>query len=135
MRLILEQLEDRLLLAQRHRVYHGSVQVQTKHIASFREASDLALGTGHFRTPIARGQELMRELRGRISGLCQPTYVLDIPGGHGKVPLTPAYLTPGDDGDHGGTEEAYRVEDYQGGVHAYPPATDPRDGVASTEPE
>ena len=44
---------------------------------------DLAPGTGHLRTDVAAGQELMRRLRGRASGLCQPTYVLDIPGGHG----------------------------------------------------
>lgn len=96
---------------------------------------DLARGTSHFRTTIARGQELMRQLRGRISGLCQPTYVLDIPGGYGKVPLTPAYLTPREDGEDTGQEDAYRVEDYQGDVHIYPPATDPRGGVASPELE
>src|ERR1700720_3775885 len=49
--------------------------------------ADLARGTGHFRTGIATGQRLMRSLRGRVSGLCQPTYVLDIPGGYGKVPI------------------------------------------------
>jgi lysine 2,3-aminomutase len=55
--------------------------------------ADMAKGTGHFRVSIAQGQELMRALRGHISGLCQPTYVLDIPGGHGKVPIGPNYLT------------------------------------------
>lgn len=54
---------------------------------------DLAPGTAHFRTGIAEGQALMRDLRGRVSGLCQPTYVLDIPGGHGKVPIGPNYLS------------------------------------------
>jgi lysine 2,3-aminomutase len=53
---------------------------------------DLAPGTSHFRTTIAEGQALMRALRGRISGLAQPTYVLDIPGGYGKVPVGPNYL-------------------------------------------
>lgn len=53
---------------------------------------DLARGTSHFRVPIARGRALMRELRGRISGLCLPTYVLDIPGGHGKVPVEAEYV-------------------------------------------
>src|SRR6266566_3144753 len=53
---------------------------------------DLAPGTAHWRTGIARGQSLMRALRGRYSGLCQPTYVLDIPGGHGKAPIGPSYL-------------------------------------------
>jgi lysine 2,3-aminomutase len=50
---------------------------------------DLARGTAHFRTGIAAGQRLIGALRGRASGLCQPTYVLDIPGGFGKVPLLP----------------------------------------------
>jgi lysine 2,3-aminomutase len=53
---------------------------------------DLAPGTGHMRTGLAEGQDLMRALRGRLSGLAQPTYVLDIPGGHGKVPVGPNYL-------------------------------------------
>jgi len=73
---------------------------------------DLVRGTGHFRVPIARGQELMRALRGRLSGLAQPTYVLDVPGGHGKVPVGPGYL--GDDPD------ALTVEDAFGGRHPYP---------------
>jgi lysine 2,3-aminomutase len=54
--------------------------------------ADLAPGTSHFRTTLAEGQALMRNLRGRVSGLCQPAYVLDIPGGHGKVPVGPAYV-------------------------------------------
>src|SRR5713226_9631595 len=54
---------------------------------------DLAPGTSHLRTTLARGQELMRALRGRVSGLCQPDYVLDIPGGFGKAPVGPAYLS------------------------------------------
>ena len=57
---------------------------------------DLAPGTAHFRTSIAEGQALMRALRQRLSGLAMPTYVLDIPGGYGKVPVGPAYLS--DDG-------------------------------------
>jgi len=54
--------------------------------------ADLAPGTSHFRTSIEEGQTLMRALRGRVSGLAQPAYVLDIPGGHGKVPVGPAYV-------------------------------------------
>ena len=53
---------------------------------------DLAPGTAHLRTSIAEGQALMQALRGDYSGLCQPTYVLDIPGGHGKSPVGPNYL-------------------------------------------
>ena len=48
---------------------------------------DLAPGTGHFRLSPEQGIALLRELRQRLSGLCQPTYILEIPGGHGKVPL------------------------------------------------
>ena len=78
--------------------------------------ADLAPGTGHFRTSIAAGQALMRALRGRVSGLAQPTYVLDIPGGHGKVPIGPCYL----DGE--------TVTDWRGKTHHYAPAA-----VASRE--
>jgi lysine 2,3-aminomutase len=78
---------------------------------------DLAPGTAHLRTSIEEGQALMQALRGDFSGLCQPTYVLDIPGGHGKSPVGPNYL-------HGQGEAGYVVEDYRGGRHRYPPATD-----------
>jgi lysine 2,3-aminomutase len=85
---------------------------------------DLAPGTAHLRTTIAHGQELMRALRGRVSGLCQPDYVLDIPGGAGKSPVGPGYLSPQDSvAGRGevGEETRYRVVDYCGEVHTYPP--------------
>jgi lysine 2,3-aminomutase len=75
---------------------------------------DLAPGTAYLRTNIATGQELMRNLRGRFSGLCQPTYVLDIPGGHGKSPIGPNYFECSDS-DRG------VVEDFVGQRHNYPP--------------
>jgi lysine 2,3-aminomutase len=78
---------------------------------------DLAPGTAHWRTSIEEGQALMRELRGRLSGLCQPTYVLDIPGGHGKSPIGPGYL---EQVGVSGTAH-YRVTDFNGRPHAYPP--------------
>jgi lysine 2,3-aminomutase len=74
--------------------------------------ADLAPGTGHLRTSIARGQALMRALRGRVSGLCQPAYVLDIPGGHGKSPIGPSYLSHAD-------ARRCLVEDYKGRRHDY----------------
>ena len=61
---------------------------------------DLAPGTSHFRVPIRNGQSLMRELRQRLSGLAQPTYVLDIPGAHGKVPIGPEYIRTTPTGTH-----------------------------------
>lgn len=77
---------------------------------------DLAPGTAHLRTTIAQGQALMRRLRGRVSGLCQPVYVLDIPGGHGKVPLGPGYVEAGSEA---GGEGHYFITDYCGLRHAY----------------
>jgi lysine 2,3-aminomutase len=73
---------------------------------------DLAPGTSHFRTSIAEGQALMRALRGRLSGLAQPTYVLDIPGGFGKVPVGPDYARADDTViDPNGGEHDYRFHD------------------------
>ncbi len=74
---------------------------------------DLARGTGHFRLSIAQGHALVRQLRGRLSGLCQPQYVLDIPGGFGKVLLGPSLVTM--------EGEAVRAEDFCGEIHDYPP--------------
>ncbi len=71
--------------------------------------ADLAPGTAHLRTSITEGQNLMRALHGRTSGLCQPAYVLDIPGGYGKSPIGPNYLN------------ADGVEDFNGRRHPYPP--------------
>jgi lysine 2,3-aminomutase len=97
---------------------------------------DLAPGTAHLRTTLAQGQELMRGLRGRVSGLCQPDYMLDIPGGHGKAPVGPRYLSDGNSSSGANSsfqansssqerdpdaETRYRVVDYCGEVHLYPP--------------
>jgi lysine 2,3-aminomutase len=79
---------------------------------------DLAPGTAHLRTTLAEGQKLMQHLRGRVSGLCQPDYVLDIPGGHGKAPVGPQYLSRTSEDADG----QYRIADYCGDVHLYPPA-------------
>jgi lysine 2,3-aminomutase len=69
--------------------------------------ADLAPGTSHFRTTLAEGQALMRALRQKVSGLAQPTYVLDIPGGYGKVPIGPGYTSPGEVTDPRGTRHKY----------------------------
>jgi len=76
---------------------------------------DLAPGTAGFRLGLAEGQRLMRALRGRVSGLCQPTYVLDIPGGHGKVPVGPVYA------ECTGRDGRWTVTDPGGSAHPYPP--------------
>ena len=73
---------------------------------------DKANGTGHFRVSLKKGQELMKQLRGRISGICLPDYMLDIPGGHGKVPVGHGYIEGCENG-------IYRVEDHKGNRHDY----------------
>lgn len=83
---------------------------------------DLAPGTSHLRLPLEEGQALVRALLGRISGLCQPIYVVDIPGGHGKAPAGPVYWR------REGAE--WRVEDWRGKSHAYSdPPPEARDDV------
>ena len=77
---------------------------------------DLAPGTSHFRVPLAEGRALVAGMRGRVSGLCQPTYVLDIPGGHGKANIDGRGVRDLGNG-------CYSVSDFQGGEHAYPPET------------
>jgi lysine 2,3-aminomutase len=93
-------------------LFRGLVAMRVKPY--YLHHADLARGTAHFRTGIAAGQRLVRSLRGRISGLCQPTYVLDIPGGYGKVPIAPCAVSAG--GEAGG----WNVEDGAGIQHAYP---------------
>ncbi len=73
---------------------------------------DLAPGTSHWRVPIATGQQLMRLLRARLSGLAMPTYVLDIPGGRGKAPIGPQWIRAEGDGAHW-------VTDPRGSEHLY----------------
>lgn len=72
---------------------------------------DLAPGTSHFRVEIAQGLALMAQMRARFSGLAQPLYVLDIPGGFGKVPLVSSNLEK--------TARGYRIRDFAGRWHDY----------------
>lgn len=53
---------------------------------------DLSEGIAHFRTPVSKGIEIIESLRGHTSGLCIPTFVVDAPGGGGKIPVMPNYL-------------------------------------------
>lgn len=66
--------------------------VETRVQPYYLHHPDMAPGTGHFRLSIAEGQAILRELRKQISGLCIPHYILDLPGGHGKVELGHAAL-------------------------------------------
>ena len=72
---------------------------------------DLAPGTARFRPSIAEGQAFAKAMRGSLSGLAQPLYVLDIPGGFGKAPIAPPYLSS--------TDENSVVEDFRGQLRPY----------------
>ena len=88
--------------------------VETRIKPYYLHHPDLAPGTSHFRLSIEEGQALVASLRGRVSGLCQPTYILDIPGGHGKTVISAASIAA----DGGG---CYTLTDFRGKEHAYPP--------------
>jgi lysine 2,3-aminomutase len=73
---------------------------------------DLVHGAGHFRTPVAKGLEIMESLRGHTSGFAIPTFVIDAPEGGGKVPVLPSYLLSMSD-------SKVIVRNYEGFVTAY----------------
>ena len=78
---------------------------------------DLVHGAGHFRTPVAKGIEIMEALRGHTSGLAIPTFVIDAPGGGGKVPILPNYLLSMSD-------SRVAIRNYEGFISTY---AQPRD--------
>lgn len=91
-------------------LFRGLVQCGVKPYYLFQ--GDLASGTAHFRVPIERGLELVRGLRGRLSGVAIPTYAVDLPDGGGKVPIEAALLRI--------EEEAYVLRGPGGGEYRYP---------------
>ncbi|HPQ44827.1 MAG TPA: KamA family radical SAM protein [Syntrophales bacterium] len=78
------------------RLFHGLVMMRVKPYYLFQ--CDPIIGSGHFRTPVEKGLEIIKGLRGYTSGFAVPLYVIDCPGGGGKVPLMPDYVM-GRDGD------------------------------------
>lgn len=78
---------------------------------------DLVHGAGHFRTPVAKGIEIMEALRGHTSGYAIPTYVIDAPEGGGKVPILPTYLLSM-------SESRVVVRNYEGFISTYVQPTD-----------
>lgn len=73
---------------------------------------DLSVGIEHFRTSIGKGIEMMERLRGHTSGLCVPTFVVDAPGGGGKIPVMPQYMISRSD-------HKVILRNYEGFISAY----------------
>jgi lysine 2,3-aminomutase len=72
------------------KLVHDLVRIRVRPYYLYQ--CDLVEGAGHFRTPVAKGIEIMEGLRGHTSGYAVPTYVIDAPGGGGKIPVAPNYL-------------------------------------------
>ena len=84
---------------------------------------DPVTGAGHFRTPVWKGIEIIEGLRGHISGLGVPTYVVDAPRGGGKIPLMPNYLLSA-------SNDSVVLRNYEGMIIHYHPTGEPPEAVA-----
>jgi lysine 2,3-aminomutase len=93
------------------RLVHGLLMVRVKPYYLYQ--CDPIPGSSHFRTPVAKGLEIIRGLRGFTTGYAVPTYVIDAPGGGGKVPLLPDYALGREGGD-------LLLRNYAGKVFRYP---------------
>ncbi|TCP43315.1 L-lysine 2,3-aminomutase [Rhodovulum marinum] len=92
-------------------LYHGLLKRRVKPYYLYQ--CDPITGSAHFRTPVARGLEIIEGLRGHTTGYAVPHYVIDAPGGGGKIPLLPDYVA-GRDGDD------LIVRNFEGGLYRYP---------------
>ena len=92
------------------RLMQGLLKIRVKPYYLYQ--CDPILGSSHFRTPVAKGLEIIRGLRGFTSGYAVPTFVIDAPGGGGKVPLLPDYY-------QGRDEQGIILKNYQGLIYRY----------------
>jgi lysine 2,3-aminomutase len=92
-------------------LYHGLLKRRVRPYYLYQ--CDPITGSSHFRTPVSKGIEIIEGLRGHTTGYAVPQYVIDAPGGGGKIPLLPEYLV-GRDGDD------ILIRNFEGGVYRYP---------------
>lgn len=93
------------------KLMHGLLKIRVRPYYLYQ--CDPILGSGHFRTSIAKGLEIIQGLRGYTTGYAVPQFVVDAPGGGGKIPLLPEYYL-----GHDGTEAL--LKNYEGKVFRYP---------------
>jgi lysine 2,3-aminomutase len=98
------------------RLLHGLLRIRVRPYYLYQ--CDPIPGSSHFRTPVEKGLEIIRGLRGHTTGYAVPTFVIDAPGGGGKIPLLPDYVTARD-------EIGWTLSNYEGRTFTYP---DPRAG-------
>ncbi|MHB1729517.1 MAG: KamA family radical SAM protein, partial [Leptospirillum sp.] len=91
--------------------------------------ADLTRGANHFRTPVSKGLEVMREIQGHTSGMAVPHYVIDAPGGGGKIPVLPSdYMISMGDGD-------VVLKNYEGKIFTYPDPSSGAETIAKSSSE
>jgi len=93
------------------RLFHGLLMRRVRPYYLYQ--CDPITGSSHFRTPISKGIEIIEGLRGHTTGYAVPQFVIDAPGGGGKIPLLPEYLI-GRDGDD------VLLRNFEGGIYRYP---------------
>jgi len=93
------------------RLYQGLLSVRVRPYYLYQ--CDPIVGSAHFRTPVQTGVDMIRALRGHTSGYAVPNFVIDAPGGGGKIPLTPGYVL-GTDG------YTVALVNYEGNRYSYP---------------
>jgi lysine 2,3-aminomutase len=96
------------------KLMHGLLRIRVKPYYLYQ--CDPISGSGHFRTSVARGVELIRGLRGHTTGYAVPTFVVDAPNGGGKIPIAPDYVLGYENGD-------LLLRSYDGGTYRYPDET------------
>ena len=89
---------------------HGLLKIKVRPYYLFQ--CDEVQGTEHFHTPVGTGVKIMEEMRGHTSGLAVPTFVIDLPGGGGKVPIQPNYVLSQ-------TEDELILRNYRGHIFRY----------------
>lgn len=101
------------------RLVHGLVKIRVRPYYIY--VCDLSQGIGHFRTPVSKGIEIIESLRGHTSGYAVPTFVVDAPGGGGKIPVMPTYVI---------SQSPHRVvlRNYEGVITTYTEAADYKEG-------
>ncbi|MFH1450636.1 MAG: lysine 2,3-aminomutase, partial [archaeon] len=97
------------------KLFHKLLKIRVKPYYVYQ--ADLTKGTNHFRTNVKKSLEIIQKLRGFTSGLAVPTFVIDAPGGGGKIPVLPSYFV-----EH--TDEKIVLKNYKGDTYEYPEIKD-----------
>ena len=112
---LLHGINDRLETMTR--LMHGLLQCRVKPYYLYQ--CDPIPGSSHFRTPVSTGLEIIKGLRGHTSGYAIPSFVIDAPGGGGKIPLLPNSMRGTD------AQGSLLLENYEGKIFSYPEASGP----------